>query len=221
MKNFSLIIFCFLIILVFSVLSLFENSITESKTNTVNKTVESYLQKEAVINNKKVPYYGFNDPIEYYYDDEEKILELENREKSFSYNGENENITYRNYNNGIEIVYDGYYESIINVPSSIKGKPTIKLGGFMEDPEPIANDMGKTYYTFVNCFYMSYAKEIHIPSTVKEIVKGTFNIETLEKIVVDKNNPYYSSKNGILYNKDGTVKLCVPKSHHSKIKSKN
>ena len=178
--------------------------------------VESYLQEGAVINNKKVPYYGFNDPVELYVagtnNDVKKVEQYESQVKSVDYG---EGFAVRDYNGGVEIVQGGFEEEVLEIPETLDGKPVIKLGGYFEDPEPILNEESR--YSFYSCFWNTECKVIYIPSSVKEIVKGTFDIETLEKIEVDKDNPYYSSKDGILYNKDGTIKLCVP-NHHRKSK---
>ena len=50
-----------------------------------------------------------------------------------------------------------------------------------------------------------------IGSKLKEIGKNTFyNNPALKEFIVDSNNPYYSSKDGILYNKDKTIIICYP-----------
>ncbi|MCR4911287.1 MAG: leucine-rich repeat domain-containing protein [Bacilli bacterium] len=54
-------------------------------------------------------------------------------------------------------------------------------------------------------------KEINIPSKVKEIHDIAFGIGTsLEKINVDKDNPYFLSEDGVLYSKDKKTLLAIP-----------
>ena len=54
-------------------------------------------------------------------------------------------------------------------------------------------------------------RTIHIPKTVKSIsFVGKYTLPMLNYIEVDKNNPYFSSENGVLFNKDKTVLLRFP-----------
>ena len=55
-------------------------------------------------------------------------------------------------------------------------------------------------------------KKIDIPATTKKIDPTAFyGCDTLEEINVDENNQYYSSIDGVLYNKDGTKLLYCPR----------
>lgn len=176
---------------------------------------------------EKVSYYGFVDPINKLkptkknaekYDKLRKTTTLKDKTRA----------AYRHYKNGVEIIWQEDYginlkpteDNYISVPAYIKGKPVIKLGGEYGDEDPIweGKDDFYKYYYFINCFSGSNATKIYLPATVKEIVKGTFDIDDLESIEVDKNNPYYSSKDGILYDKSGKIQLCVPRNHHSRNK---
>lgn len=209
-------------LLIFSIIILLFSSCLNLKTKP-NEYKQSYLEDKAVIHNKKVPYYGFEDPIE-------KKIKTQKEKEEYSHSIEvfrENNITYyvKEYLDGWEIVDvmgDFFYYSqeidttkqikSIKIPESYKDKKVIKLGGTFEFCET-------AFYNFYSCLNFNYKlKDIYISSTIKEIVKGTFdeNKDKLERIRVDKNNPYYSSKDGILYNKKGTIKLCVPKNHHSK-----
>ena len=55
---------------------------------------------------------------------------------------------------------------------------------------------------FINCG----GTEAYIPANVKEIGYNAFSIP----VNVDENNQYYSSQNGVLYNKDKTTLIRVP-----------
>lgn len=180
--------------------------------------------KSKLKNKKRVSYYGFTDPLENLkptkknaekYDKLRKTTTLKDKTRA----------AYRHYKNGVEIIWQEDYginlkpteDNYISVPAYIKGKPVIKLGGEYGDEDPIweGKDDFYKYYYFINCFSGSNATKIYLPATVKEIVKGTFDINELESIEVDKNNPYYSSKDGILYDKSGKIRLYVPPNHHS------
>lgn len=174
---------------------------------------ESYLNYNAKINNKKVPYYGFE------IDEESNLLDnvyVEKVKQSYKYD-ENSKIFYRDYLNGVEIVKCNAVNNIIKIPQKIKGKKVLKLGGYIntEDFGEPETDVG-----LKSCF-LSYSytilEEIYIPKNVKEIIKDTFEVVyNLKRINVDKDNPYYSSRNGILYDKSGEIKLCVPNNYEKK-----
>ena len=61
---------------------------------------------------------------------------------------------------------------------------------------------------FSNCNSMT---EIKVPKSVTFIEAFAFDIATLESIVVDKNNPNYSSEDGVFFNKDKTTLISYPK----------
>nr|MCR4710053.1 leucine-rich repeat protein [Clostridiales bacterium] len=52
--------------------------------------------------------------------------------------------------------------------------------------------------------------EIHIPASVEEIGSGAFESNELTSIDVDPANPYYSSYEGVLFNKDRTELIIYP-----------
>ena len=72
----------------------------------------------------------------------------------------------------------------------------------------------------VGAFYRTYLTgEITIPASVEEIGKGAFGIgmgsimafpTLLESINVAAGNKYFSSEDGVLFNKDKTVLVCYP-----------
>jgi len=51
---------------------------------------------------------------------------------------------------------------------------------------------------------------IHIPASTEQISPNAFFSDKLTEITVDKDNPYYNSRDGVLYSKDFTKLLCVP-----------
>ena len=59
---------------------------------------------------------------------------------------------------------------------------------------------------------------IYIPASVEEIGYGAFaNCHELERIVVDEDNPYYKSVNGVLYNKEMTEVIQYPAGKKDKV----
>lgn len=66
--------------------------------------------------------------------------------------------------------------------------------------------------TFNDDINSKKTKSIKIPSSVAEIGESAFfGYTSISPLVVDKDNPYYCSDKGVLYNKDKTKLLCVPK----------
>ncbi len=65
----------------------------------------------------------------------------------------------------------------------------------------------------INFFYNSGITELVIPAKAKVpiFLNGVFDIPTLKKISVDKNNPYYSIQNNMLFNKDKTILYDAPR----------
>ncbi len=54
-------------------------------------------------------------------------------------------------------------------------------------------------------------KRIHIPANVRHIGYGAFaSCSALEEITVDEKNPYFTSIDGVLYNKEMTELYCCP-----------
>lgn len=177
-----------------------------------NECKEDYLSYDAKINNKSVPYYGYE-----IYGEESDLLDNEyvNKIKE-SYKFDKDYI-YREYLDGVEIVKCNALNNKIRIPEKIKGKNVIKLGGYINTEDFFEPE---TDIALKSCFLSdsnTIIEEIYIPKTVKEIIKDTFEwIDTLQKINVDKDSPYYSSKNGVLYDKSGKIKLFVPISYNKK-----
>lgn len=100
----------------------------------------------------------------------------------------NEIWRYEHTETGIKLF--GYNEEKHNVivPETIDGKPVEVL-----------------YFALVS----SEVKSIFIPKTVKEIVMWGYPI-SLETIEVDENNEWFSSRDGVLYNKDASILVRFP-----------
>lgn len=87
----------------------------------------------------------------------------------------------------------------ITIPGKINGK----------------NVASVSYSAFHKC---NRLKKITIASSVKEIWKDRSNLfycDALELIEVSENNKYYSSKEGILFNKSGTILIKCPDNYKS------
>lgn len=184
--------------------------------------VESYRQPGAEIFFKKDPYYNYGDAIDNFqfepgWDDDLYSYYNKNR-KEIRLNGDN--IVYKDYRNGVEIMQYLSLKKHIIIPEKINGKKVIKLGGFIVGLEPPGyglsdDDIETSPMAKWPClFSCTNMENVFIPAGVKEIQYGNFD-GWLKKITVSKKNKYYSSKDGILYNKKGTRKLCVPNYHHS------
>ncbi len=176
---------------------------TPPYTYKVKGTDYSYRSKLAKINYPEVPYYGYTDPLETLFDKNYKKAVKHSIFKS------NNNVEYRDFENGVEVSRI-YTNSVVHIPEEIDGKPVLKLGGEITDYE----DGGKTYREST---YDTGINQIYLPSTIRDIVFWTFeDMSELSRIDVSEDNPYYSSENGILYNKDKSVLLCIPQNNPAK-----
>ncbi|MGN0533100.1 MAG: leucine-rich repeat domain-containing protein [Eubacterium sp.] len=109
--------------------------------------------------------------------------------------------TYSSNRNSFKETEEGYglyrYKSTstqeaFNVPETYEGKPVTELMAFS-----VAN--------------AEYLKEINISKNIKAIdIWALTNCPLLESINVDENNPYFSSVDGVLYNKDKTELIFYP-----------
>ena len=62
-----------------------------------------------------------------------------------------------------------------------------------------------------NVFYNTGLKEVYIPSTLEYIGEYSFvGLRDLNEFIVDSNNPYYASKDGVLYSKDLKKLIAFP-----------
>lgn len=118
------------------------------------------------------------------------------------------------YKNGVCINrYNGKDRNIV-LPETLDGKKVIKIGA------DVSVDESDVLYNLP--FADREIKSITIPSTVKYIVLDALDCynksgeDYLESIYVDGDNPYYSSVDGILYNKDKTCLLQIPRNYRNK-----
>ena len=93
----------------------------------------------------------------------------------------------------------------IEIPAEIDGKPVVTLDSQFATP---------------NQGEVVALKKISIPSTVQYVGSeyyGAFeNVANLEEIIVDENNPYLCSIDGVLYNKDKTTLIVYPANKDAK-----
>ena len=136
---------------------------------------------------------------------------------------EQQNVGYFYRTSGNEITiyqYDGYEEEI-NVPSTIDGKTVV---GFIYDcfytgeswpgikikkitlPKSTISIEEKTFNNLKNL------KEVNIPFNVSSIITSNnfIGCDNLTAININKENSYYSSDDGILYNKNKTIIIKFP-----------
>lgn len=160
---------------------------------------------------KNDPYYGYIEKS-YWEEDYKNIIVYQQKNSYLS--KENKDYTVSNYDGGICIEHFwGETSDVLQIPETIDGKPVVKLGQYLlVDQE---NNVFGDALAFGgdNETTQPKIKEVYIPSGVKEIVAHTFSSmgSDLEKIIVDKNNPYYYSENGNLYSRKTNKLLCAPK----------
>lgn len=177
----------------------------EYKTNKDgNVKLYKYAPYFNILDEMYIDYNTSNSGLEKYI---EKKYDKKQRKAS-----DNPNFYISDYKDGVEIsIYRGDAVNL-KIPDKLDGKKVIKIGTHIVNDEEL----------FCGCaspFNSSKLKSITIPSTVKYISYEALNDRWNEgngykhflgKIYVDKNNPYYTSVDGILYNKDKTCLLQIP-----------
>ncbi len=162
---------------------------------------------------KYAPYFNVLDKmyIDYYssYDSMSKYI-IKKYDKAQRKASDNPDFIISDYKDGVSIdIYNGK-EKNLKIPSKLDGKKVIKIGNHIVDDEELFCGVVSPFDKIIS---------ITIPSTVKyisyEALNDRWNVgdsykHFLEKIYVDKNNPYYTSIDGILYNKDKTCLLQIP-----------
>lgn len=179
-----------------------------SNKNNVNYTNASGY-KEYVSDHKS----GYSD-LDFFNTDSS----IENSHKAVEYYKNNSRVSgdfvVTDYMEGICInKYLGNSDSI-NIPDNIEGKNVIKIGSWLR------NDNSFDYV----CSPFAGIQDcvVNIPQSVKYIEHNALAkyighitddekkyIATIIRINVDPNNPFYSSKDGVLYNKNGDTLLYV------------
>lgn len=93
-------------------------------------------------------------------------------------------------------------QATISLPDTLKTIGRYALPG---DIGEISVPEGVTSLDLTNCYQL---KSIYVPASVTELfVESCY---WLEKITVAEGNPNYSSREGVLFNKDGTTLICYP-----------
>ena len=93
----------------------------------------------------------------------------------------------------------------IVIPSSIK---TIREGAFYQTSFEIIILKDGLETIEKNAFSMTSQFLVYLPKTIKKISPIAFYKSNVERIIVDKQNEFYKSVEGVVYSKDGKT-LCV------------
>lgn len=98
-----------------------------------------------------------------------------------------------------------------NIEEVVIPDDVIEIGTYIKkiknkDNYPTVNEV--ELHAFFGC---ENIKKIFISKSIKFIDEDCFDLITLEEIVVDKDNEYFASKDGVLYSKDMTRLISYPK----------
>ncbi|MGN1130463.1 MAG: hypothetical protein ACI4Q8_03855 [Ruminococcus sp.] len=169
-----------------------------------------------------VPYFNVIDEMYTRYDyyiekmDDDALSDLVDKyDKTVRKASDNPDYYITDYKKGVCINrYVGNEKNVV-IPSILDGKEVLKLGADI--------NQGEYGFNYDLPFVDREITSITLPSTVKVIVLNTFDSFDaeygkgyLENIYVDSENPYYTSVNGILYNKDKTCLLQIPNNYQNK-----
>ncbi len=113
------------------------------------------------------------------------------------------------------VEYSGMEQNKLVVPGTYRNKPVALNGSTFDGAvnyfSKLVISEGTKHLTGAVLEDCDYLTEIYISSTVEKITSSVFrNCQSLRKIIVDENNPYFSSIDGVLFSKDGTKLLACP-----------
>lgn len=109
-----------------------------------------------------------------------------------------------------EYAFSSFYSIIsVTIPSSVKN---IKEGAFSEcfGLTSITISNGVEYIEAAAFSGCEKITSVTIPVSVKEFLEAFWGCNSLVSFNIDKNNPYYSSADGVVFNKDKTQLLLCP-----------
>lgn len=103
-----------------------------------------------------------------------------------------------------KIDYEGMKDIII--PETLGGYPVTGISGYpLRETDGSFNDD-------------DVIESVYIPKTITNIQTGVFALSDIKKLIVDENNPNYSSdEEGALYNKDKSALICLPNTYQDVI----
>ena len=178
----------------------------------------SYDSYGNIIQCSQVPYYGFLDrdeAIANYNSNTGDVITESNIINTYRFASDNSDYLITDYKNGVGIVkYEGNEKNLV-IPEFLDGKPVVKLSGYLKK-----YDNG--IYCYKPAIDCSKVSSIILPANLKEIAFGSLHIappftesdeekkDILERIEVNAANSHFSSIDGILYNKNKSVLLCIP-----------
>lgn len=187
----------------------------------------TYDESENIVLCEELPCYGYIDLAERVsdYGQYEELNEKYNNRKtkineilsSYRQASDNKDFMVADFKDGVCIVKYNGDDSKVIIPSELDGKKVLKLSGYIEKTE-LDDD---TVYRYVGALDGKEITEIYIPETIQEIAFGFFTTYSdslasdgkLEKIEVSENNTCFSSDEGLLFDKNKNVLLCVPENY--------
>lgn len=186
----------------------------------ISSDKESFADKYGnLILYDSIPYYNVLDEvfIDFCMNEDDSSTEYCNYKhmKNFRQATDNKDYIISDYKDGVCInEYKGKDKNVL-IPNTLDGKKVIKIGC------NIFQDEFDTYYA--SPFYGLNLDSITISSSIQEISYGAFsNITSSEdrickRIYVNKNNLFYTSIDGLLYNKNASILLQIPTDYNKSL----
>ena len=128
--------------------------------------------------------------------------------------GTYENLTYKNYGDYIEISDCEYSVETVEIPAEIDGVPVTGIGNYafmnckltsVTIPDSITKFGNRAFSGCDNLTSIEISDNVTVIGT--EVISSC---SSLTSINVSANNKYYSSENGVLFNKDKTELIVYP-----------
>ena len=107
------------------------------------------------------------------------------------------NFEYRINGDEVEIIKYTGEESNVVIPEFIEGKPVVSIA---ENTFSYRNFDGESYII----------ESIYIPKTVASISVDAFDYYYIKNMLVDRDNKFYCSEDGVLYTKDKSILIRYP-----------
>lgn len=153
---------------------------------------------------------------------DEQNLTMDSKNTNFATSEAYKGFEYSVVNESITIIKYSKDETNVMVPEKIEDKIVKSIGAeaFYNNKNTVSISLPDTIHKIENnAFYRCYSlKEFYIPKSIESIGETPFfRCSSLEKIIVNEDNLYFESLDGVLYNKGKTKIIEYPEGKKDEI----